>query len=137
MNVLISRPGSLRAVFTDTTIAVAFFRQDQAIRQRLTTVDIVTSTIVIGELYYGAYRAGQQARELANIAALIAQSRIVMCDLITSEYYGRVREALYRKGTPIPENDIWIAVSALQHGLPLAARDAHFDRVPGLIVEQW
>ncbi len=121
----------------DTTIAVAFFRQDQAVRRRLMPVDIVTSTIVIGELYYGAYRAGHQARELANIAALIAQSRIVVCDLVTSEHYGRVREALHRQGMPIPENDIWIAASALQHGLPLATRDAHFDRVPGLTVEQW
>ena len=114
-----------------------FFRQDQAIRQRLITVDVVTSTIVIGELYYGANRAGQQARELANIAALIAQSRIVVCDLTTSEYYGRVREALHRQGTPIPDNDIWIAACALQHGLPLATRDAHFERVPGLTVERW
>ncbi len=121
----------------DTTIAVAFFRQDQAVRRRLMPVDIVTSTIVIGELYYGAYRAGHQARELANIAALIAQSRIVVCDLVTSEHYGRVREALHRQGMPIPENDIWIAASALQQGLPLATRDAHFDRVPGLTVEQW
>ena len=121
----------------DTSIAVAFFRQDQAIRQHLLRVDIVTSTIVIGELFYGAYRAGQQARELANIAALIAQSRIVLCDLTTSEHYGRVREALHRQGAPIPENDIWVAASALQHGLPLATRDAHFDRVPGLTVEQW
>jgi tRNA(fMet)-specific endonuclease VapC len=101
------------------------------------TVDIVTSTIAIGELYYGAYRAGQPGRELANIAALIAQSRIVVCDLVTSEHYGRIREALHRQGTPIPENDIWIAASAIQHGLPLATRDAHFDQVPGLTVEHW
>ncbi|MDQ5850595.1 MAG: type II toxin-antitoxin system VapC family toxin [Chloroflexota bacterium] len=137
MSALTPVPGSLRAIFMDTTIAVAFFRQDQAVRQRLMAVDIVTSTIVTGELYYGAYRAGYQARELANIAALIAHSRIVVCDLLTSEHYGRIRDALHRQGTPIPENDIWIAASAVQHGLPLATRDAHFDRVPGLIVEQW
>lgn len=114
MNALTSVPGSLRAVFTDTSIVIAFFRQDQAVRQQLMSIDLVTSTIVIGELYYGAYRAGNQARELANIAAVISQSRIVMCDLTTSEYYGRVREALHRQGTPVPENDIWIAASALQ-----------------------
>lgn len=130
-------PGSPRAVFTDTTIAVAFFRQDEAVRRRLATIDVVTSTIVIGELYYGAYRAGQQPRELANIAALIAQSRIIVCDLATSEHYGRIRDALYRQGTPIPENDIWIAATALQHRLPLATRDAHFERVAGLTVEHW
>lgn len=137
MNALIPVPGNLRTVFIDTSIVVAFSRRDQMVRQHLMTVDIITSTVVIGELYYGAYRAGQPSRELANIAALIVQSSVVICDLVTSEYYGRTREALYRQGTLIPENDMWIAASALQHRLPLATRDAHFDRVPGLTVEHW
>ncbi|HEY4572503.1 MAG TPA: PIN domain-containing protein [Thermoanaerobaculia bacterium] len=42
-----------------------------------------------------------------------------------------------RKGRPIPENDIWIAASARQHGLTLATRDGHFDDVDGLITETW
>ena len=32
---------------------------------------------------------------------------------------------------PIPENDIWIAALAIQHGLAVASRDAHFDHVKG------
>jgi predicted nucleic acid-binding protein len=44
---------------------------------------------------------------------------------------------LARSGTPIPENDVWIAAVALEHGWPLATRDAHFARVPGLTVQDW
>ena len=55
----------------------------------------------------------------------------------TAEHYGRIRAQLAQSGTPIPENDIWIAALALEHQLPLAARDAHFDRVTGLQVLNW
>jgi len=48
-----------------------------------------------------------------------------------------VRDRLRLKGRPIPENDIWIAAVALQHGLPLATRDDHFNEVDGLRVENW
>jgi len=51
--------------------------------------------------------------------------------------YGRVKNELHRKGTPIPENDVWIAALALQHGLAVATRDRHFDAVDGLCVEAW
>ncbi|MCX6929402.1 MAG: hypothetical protein NT154_40235 [Verrucomicrobia bacterium] len=47
------------------------------------------------------------------------------------------RTQLAKAGTPIPENDIWIAALALEHQLPLAARDAHFDLVIGLRVLKW
>lgn len=50
---------------------------------------------------------------------------------------GRLRAQLAKAGTPIPENDIWIASLALEHQLPLAARDAHFDLVIGLQVLKW
>jgi tRNA(fMet)-specific endonuclease VapC len=40
-------------------------------------------------------------------------------------------------GRPIPENDIWIAASAMEHGLILATRDGHFNEVNDLIVEIW
>ena len=44
---------------------------------------------------------------------------------------------LAKAGTPIPDNDIWIAALAFEHHLPLAARDAHFDRISGLQVLKW
>jgi len=54
-----------------------------------------------------------------------------------AEHYGRIRADLAKAGTPIPENDIWIAALALEHDLPLAARDAYFDRISGLQVLKW
>jgi len=34
------------------------------------------------------------------------------------------------QGTPIPENDIWIAALALEHAVPVVTSNAHFDHLP-------
>jgi predicted nucleic acid-binding protein len=55
----------------------------------------------------------------------------------TADHYGQIRAALAKAGTPIPENDIWIAALAKEFQLPLAARDRHFDLIAGLQVLKW
>jgi predicted nucleic acid-binding protein len=58
-------------------------------------------------------------------------------DSATAKAYAKVAVELEAQGHSIPENDTWIAAVALECDMPLAARDAHFNRVPGLIVIQW
>ncbi len=58
-------------------------------------------------------------------------------DTATAESYARAAVALEAKGQVIPENDLWIAAVALECDMPLATRDAHFDRVDGLTVLHW
>ncbi len=130
--------GSPRRVIVDSSVAIASFRRDAAVLQRLAVVESVVPTTVLGELLYGAYGAAHEAQELTYIATLVARSTVVDCTQATAERYGQIKQALRRHGTPIPENDIWIAASALEHGLPVVTRDSkHFSRVAGLIVEAW
>ena len=60
-----------------------------------------------------------------------------MIDTTTSEKFGEISAALYRKGSPIPSNDIWIAATAMQHNLTLVTMDKHFHKVEGLVIENW
>lgn len=129
--------GKLRTVLPDTNILIPALRKDQAILQQLGTVAIALSVIVLGEVYHGAYASRRSAQELADLATFVGQCTIVACDAGTAQYYGQIRLALRQAGTPIPENDIWIAATALQYGVPLITRDAHFGYVPGLTIEQW
>lgn len=55
----------------------------------------------------------------------------------TSVFYAEIRTDLKRQGRPIPENDLWIAALARQHGLAVLSRDAHFDAVAGLTRLSW
>ena len=52
----------------------------------------------------------------------------------TAEFYAQIFSELRLKGRPIPSNDLWIAASALQHGLALASYDEHFSHISGLLL---
>jgi len=51
----------------------------------------------------------------------------------TAEEYARLFVQLKRAGTPVPDNDLWIAALALEHDLLLITRDRHFQRIPQLL----
>ena len=52
----------------------------------------------------------------------------------TSERYAVIVQALREAGTPIPTNDLWIAASAMQHGLKVLTTDAHFKKVAQIVL---
>ncbi len=61
----------------------------------------------------------------------------VLPDIETCRLYAALATLLEKSGTPIPQNDLWIASLALQHGAALATCDLHFQHVPGLKTENW
>jgi predicted nucleic acid-binding protein len=50
----------------------------------------------------------------------------------TAEQYARLFVQLKRAGTPIPDNDLWIAALALEHELVLITRGRHLAFIPQL-----
>ncbi len=62
---------------------------------------------------------------------------MLVCDEGVARFYSEVKDDLRRKGRPVPENDVWIAATALRHDLALATRDSHFEHVDKLRVERW
>ena len=58
---------------------------------------------------------------------------IIEIDEITAERYALISDTLRRAGTPISPNDLWVAASALQHGLEILTLDSDFTRVPQVI----
>ena len=95
------------------------------------------SSVVLGELYYGARKSAKATENVARVDAFAASNVVLACDVDTSRQYGIIKDSLRAKGKLIPENDIWIAATAVQHGLILATRDAHFNEVDGLSIANW
>ena len=87
---------------------------------------------VIGELRFGAMGGRDPQRKLAEIDEMVRRSATLAGDGETARVYANVRQRLKAAGTPLPENDIWIAAICLQHGLTLLTFDRHFDRVDDL-----
>jgi tRNA(fMet)-specific endonuclease VapC len=122
----------------DTNIVIALFANEVKVIQNLqNATDVFLSTIVLGELYYGAKHSARVTQNLATIQAFAARVSLLACDALTAQFYGNIKSDLRSKGQPIPENDIWIAATGLQHNLTLVTRDSHFQNVTGLSMDAW
>ena len=122
----------------DTNIVIALFAEEEVVQQRLSEADqVFVSSIVLGELYYGAEKSTQVAGNMQRIDDFASDITVIGCDVETARQYGRIKNGLRAKGRPIPENDIWIAAQAAQHQLTLVARDEHFKEVEALDLEGW
>ena len=122
----------------DTNIVIALFADEASIREHLAqTEEVFVPSVVIGELFYGAHKSARSGENLARIEDFAASNLVLGCDTETARVYGEVKNALRVKGHPLPENDIWIAAIALQHGLTLISRDLHFSAIGRLKVVAW
>lgn len=98
---------------------------------------IFVPSIVIGELYFGAYKSEQAEANRGKVAALTSERVILSCDAMTAEIYGQLKYELRDKGRPIPDNNIWIAALAFQYDLTLLTQDQHFSEIERLKLLKW
>ncbi len=98
-----------------------------------------TSAITVGEMVYGAHRSTCADELLSQIETRVWPNvAILSFDRVAAETYGRVRAELERAGVPIGEPDTRIAAIALSRDLTVVTGNVrHFNRVPGLAVENW
>ena len=90
----------------------------------------------LGEFKAGLFptRAGDRNRNALDVFLQKATVKVVPITDRTADIYAKVYQALRKEGTPIPQNDMWIAASALENGADLATCDEHFRHVPMLTV---
>ena len=126
-------------VLLDSNAAIGLLNGDQALTTALTAAatGIYLPAAVIGELYFGAFNSGRVSGNIAKLEAFLSANAVLTCDAETGRHYGRIKFDLRRAGRPIPDNDLWIAACAMQYGLLLATRDAHFQHVAGLSTITW
>jgi len=97
--------------------------------------EICINAVVIGELLAGFAAGNRRERNANALYRFLDSPRINFVDIDeeTAERYAVIHSGLRAAGTLIPTNDIWIAASAMQHGLPLLTLDAHFERIPQIL----
>lgn len=99
------------------------------------------SVVSASELLHGVCRADdrtRRARRSGFVEAVLDRFPILHIDLPTARTHAEVWAELAAAGRLIGAHDLWLAAGALAHGMTLATSDVrHFDRVPGLSVEDW
>lgn len=83
----------------------------------------------------GEFAEGFEDLEHPVLRAVRELFMLLPVDEETALFYGRIARDLRRRGALIGTNDLWIAATALRHGLGLVtANPAEFGRVAGLEV---
>ncbi|MCF8078922.1 MAG: type II toxin-antitoxin system VapC family toxin [Desulfobacterales bacterium] len=93
-----------------------------------------TSAVVMGELYKGAYRSRERERHLTNIEQRILPAVSVLpYDVEIAKVFGKIRAHLEESGTILPDADIQIAATAIEHDLELITGNLRqFNRISDL-----
>lgn len=132
----------MKPYLLDTNICIYIQKQRPASVARhfekLAPGDAFISLITWGELQYGAVRSQHRNR----VTALLDEFRSLVPVLPLTEevghHHGLLRSKLADKGTPIGNNDLWIASHALANNMTLVTNNQReFARVPGLRVKNW
>jgi tRNA(fMet)-specific endonuclease VapC len=122
-------------VALDTNRLTDLFRGDLDLAEELSTAEEVWIPLfVLGEMKAGFQGGTQQRRNEGLLTKFLAKPTVAVLlpGRETAEHYARLFVQLKRAGTPVPDNDLWIAALVLEHDLTLITRDHHFERIPQL-----
>ena len=124
----------MKPLLLDTNVLIKFFRGDKTIVDIISGYEkIVLPTIVLGE-----YKAGVDLkttggqRQLDVLDAFLDSPSVTVVPLTedVASVYARLFRVLKGNGTPIPQNDMWIAACVVESGATLLSFDGHFTNVP-------
>lgn len=127
------------AVLIDTDMLVDLERgvANPEVDEAIGDEDRAISVITVSELLHGAHRASgaHRTRRSAFVEHLLAGMRAIEVSERIARVHADIWAELAATGQLIGAHDLWIAATALAHGMSVATgNDDHFRRVPGLRV---
>jgi predicted nucleic acid-binding protein len=124
-------------ILIDTDLLIDLERGRPDAERMLGEEERAISVITVSELLHGALRAtgATRARRGAFVEHLLAGLRAIPITEPVARAHADIWSQMAGRGETIGSHDLWIAATAIAHGLGLATRNTtHFGRVPGLRV---
>lgn len=132
----------MSAALLDTNAISDLMRDQPKLQARLAahSGQLSTRVIVRGKVLYGLERlpSGKKRTDLESKAQTILASLPAATGTEdVALVYGPLKASLQIQGLNLPDNDLWLAATALALGAILISRDHLFTQVPALHVEDW
>ena len=127
----------------DTNILGYFARRTHAslqarMQQALEQQEIAISVITRAETRFGLALLNTNDKRRQTIGLLLQEIPALPWTAEAADCYGDIAAHLQQTGQPIGEMDTLIAAHALMAKLPLVTHNPrHFERIPGLRLEDW
>lgn len=128
----------MNGLVLDTNVLIDLFEGECTLPTEFSCYErILIPSIVIGEYRAGLFPTKNGDVNRRKLEAYLDNAAVVESPVTprTAELYAKVYQALRKNGRLIPQNDMWIAASALEHGADIVTKsDEHFKAVPMLTV---
>jgi len=126
------------AILIDTSVLVNAERRGMPLERALGEQERAISVVTASELLHGVHRAKDdrvRTRRQAFVEHLISSIEPLPVTTSVARVHAEIWSGLERVGEPIGAHDMWIAATAIRHGMAIATANAvEFERVPGLSV---
>jgi tRNA(fMet)-specific endonuclease VapC len=123
-------------ILIDTSVLVDAERDHEVLEQLPQDTRHSISVITVSELLHGVHRAAPdhvRIRRQVVVEALLGAIEQLPITSRIARLHAQIWAELQAKGEIIDAHDLWIAATALTHGLTLATANAgEFKRVPAL-----
>ena len=119
----------------DTNVIVRILNGDRILIDALSKLkNLCSCPVVLGELLYGAAKSARSAQNKQKAKSFCSRySSLPVTDGV-SEIYGELKAELQSHGNIMPENDMWIAATAIANDMAIVTQDKHFEHIPNLKV---
>ncbi len=125
----------------DTTFLIDFQRERKQRKHGRAHVFLETHRdkgAYLSVIAYGEYAEGFNSADDPAFVSVVESFEIVPVSRRIAARYGQTARALRTDGRLIGANDLWIAATALECGLPIVTANADpFRRIPGLVILQY
>jgi tRNA(fMet)-specific endonuclease VapC len=123
-------------ILIDTSVLVDAERDNRVLEQLPVDARHAISVITVSELLHGVHRAAPdrvRIRRQVVVEALLGAIEQLPITARIARLHSQIWAELQAKGEIIGAHDLWIAATALTHGLTLATANAgELKRVPAL-----
>jgi predicted nucleic acid-binding protein len=107
-------------------------------RRAATDDDVATTWITAAELHYGAAKSRAPATNGALVKSFLATLPILGLDEASVQIFGEAKALLERQGQRLADADLFIAaIAAANQAVVVTGNKRHYERVPGVTVEDW
>jgi len=127
-------------ILIDTDVCIDLLKGNKKILRHRDEYDgpVGVCFMTIAELFYGAQKSTDPARNIDTVEKLLITLEIVHSDLSILKRFGIIKAQLQSEGMPIADADILIASATLERAEKLITGNTkHFERIPGLTLEDW
>ena len=128
----------MRLLDTDVCIEILRGNTEVVDRRRRTVDDVATAAMTAGELYDGAAKSDAPQSNRKVVDEFLATLDIYGIDRPAARKFGELKATLETRGEGLADADLLIASVAVARGaIVVTGNRSHYERIPGVEIEDW